>query len=295
MAAFRPSFLTLPKLEVPPASALAYLSAAFPHLPPSAWTSRLARGLVTVGPLFTKELQAGTPYQAGLRIRYFREVVDEPPLPFDAPILFQDEHLLVVDKPPFMPVTPSGPWVQRSLLYRLEAATGIEDLAPLHRLDRETSGLVLFSVKQESRAAYNRLFQEAKVEKTYEAMARLPGLLQHSDWTIENRLEREEGSLRMRVAEGSPNSFTHIQLVGTQEGFGRFAIRPRTGKKHQIRVHMHGLGFPIFGDRIYPRLLAADELDFSNPLRLLAKSLVFLDPLSGETRAFATPQSLAWP
>lgn len=295
MAIFRPSFLTLPKLETPPDTVLAYLETAFPHLPEGTWSSRMARGLVSSGPKFSGEVKDDTPYRVGLRIRYAREVENEPEWTGETPILFQNEHFLVVDKPPFMPVTPAGPWVGRSLLYQLEAATGLRDLAPIHRLDRETSGLVLFSVSQVARAAFHRLFMDALVKKEYEAMARLPKRPEQSEWVVENRLEREAGSLRMRVAEGQANSHSRIQLVETRDGFGRFLVLPRSGKKHQIRIHMNLIGFPIFNDRLYPSRLPPDDLQPSGRLGLLAKELGFRDPFSGEERSFTSLQSLPWP
>lgn len=226
-----------------------------------------------------------TPHRAGLEICYWREVVDEPPIPFDETVLHADAHLVVADKPHFLPVTPVGRWVRETLLTRLIRRMGNPDLVPLHRIDRDTAGLVLFSADPASRARYQALFRERRIGKTYEALA--PALL-HAAFPLirSTRLVQGEPFFRMRETEGEANSETHIDVIARGQQHWRYALRPISGRKHQLRVHMAALGAPIVNDTFYPELRQREGGDFSRPLKLLARELCFIDPLSGEERRF---------
>lgn len=289
-----PSYTTLPFLAEPPASLLEGLTRRFPRVGEDVWRSRMAAGRVTFDD--GEEITPATPYRPGRRVRYFREVAEEPEVPFHEEILYRDEELLVADKPPFLPVVPGGPYVNECLVYRLRRRTGEEDLVALHRLDRETAGLVVCSLRRRHRGLYGRLFMEGRVEKEYLAVARLgaaePGV---RAWTVENRLERGEPWFRMRTVAGKPNARTRIDLDERCEGLGLFRLRPETGKKHQLRVHMSGLGMPILHDRYYPDLEPERPDDFTRPLQLLASGLRFRDPLSGRELVFKSRQRLTWP
>ena len=270
----------------------AFLCERFPAVGPGVWHRRMTRGLVCdddgvpIGP--------GTPYRRGLRLRYYRELAQEPPVPFDARVVHRDAHLLVVDKPHFLPVVPAGRFVQQSLLVRLKRELGIDDLVPLHRIDRDTAGLVLFSLQPSTRAAYQQLFPRRAVLKTYEAIA--PALPELSAPLVRrSRIGRGEPFFRMRETQGEPNSETRIERLETRGGRARYRLTPITGRKHQLRVHMAALGAPIVNDPIYPELRVVAEDDFSQPLQLLAKSLAFDDPLSGEPRLFESGLQLAEP
>lgn len=292
--ALKASRVTLPKLDPPPLSVLAFLQGRFPLV--TDWESRMVRGLVRVDG--GGALSAGTPYRVGLRILYFREVEKEPDIPFEAKIIFQDANLLVVDKPHFLPVTPTGPYVRASLLARLQEQTGLVGLAPLHRLDRETAGLVLFSVRQDSRAAFSGLFQKGRIAKTYHAVADVKAGIPPQDWRVENRIEKGEPFFRMTCVEGPVNARSTIRLLAERHGYGLFEVRPETGKKHQIRLHMAAIGHPILHDKLYPELQPEAPSDappdFTHPLQLLAKRLEFTDPITGEARVFESEQELAW-
>ena len=292
--ALKASRVTLPKLDPPPLSVLAFLQDRFPLV--TDWESRIARGLVRVDG--GAPVAADAPYRVGLRILYFREVEKEPDIPFEAKIIFQDANLLVVDKPHFLPVIPTGPYVRASLLARLQEQTGLVGLAPLHRLDRETAGLVLFSVRQDSRAAFSGLFQKGRIAKTYHAVADVKAGTLPQDWRVENRIEKGEPFFRMACVEGPVNARSSIRLLAERHGYGLFEVRPETGKKHQIRLHMAAIGHPILHDKLYPELQPEAPSDappdFTHPLQLLAKRLEFKDPITGETRVFESEQELAW-
>ena len=195
-----------------------------------------------------------------------------------------------------MVVTPSGDHVERSLLARLQNRNGLKKLAPVHRLDRETAGVVLFTITTEARARYHELFSSRSVEREYVAVAKLGNAGTSKEWDVRNRLEEGEPWYRRRIAEsdaGEPNAITRIQLLESQNGFGFFRLLPETGKKHQLRVHMASIGCPIVGDLLYPDIRERNEHD--SPLQLLAHRLSFIDPLSGEARRFVSTQQLLWP
>ncbi|MBK0014483.1 pseudouridine synthase [Stenotrophomonas sp. S41] len=285
-----PSRLQLPPGDWP--SLLDGLCARFPRIDRAQWQDRFARGRVQDAQ--GRALAAGQPWQVGLEILYFREVSDEPIIPFSERILYRDEHLLVADKPHYLPVTPAGGYVRETLLARLVAQTGNADLVPLHRLDRLTAGLVLFSQRPDSRDAYQRLFRERRIDKTYEALApALPGLafpLQRL-----SRIVAGEPFFRMAEVPGEANARTRVEVIAADGAVWHYRLQPETGRKHQLRVHMAALGAPILGDDLYPQLQpVADPLQ-APPLQLLARALAFQDPLSGERRAFSSERSLQLP
>ncbi len=259
------------------------LCARFPAVSRERWLDRMARGRVLGGD--GAVLTPDTPYRAGLDVRYYREVADEAPIPFAERLLHADEHLLVADKPHFLPVVPSGPHVHETLLGRLIRQTGNADLVPLHRIDRETAGLVLFSTRPDSRAHFQALFRERRIEKHYEALApSLPGVA--FPLTRRSRMAVGEPFFRMREGEGIANSETHIDVIERGPVDWRYALSPATGRKHQLRVHMAALGAPIRNDPIYPDVCFREAGDYSRPLKLLARRLAFVDPTSGEERRF---------
>ena len=253
------------------------------------WLDRIARGRVLDGQ--GSAITPDTPYRAGLRIHYYREVADEVPIPFTETVLHVDEHLVVADKPHFLPVTPAGGFVEQTLLRRLIRRLDNPELVPLHRIDRLTAGLVLFSANRASRAQYQALFRERNIDKRYEALApALPGLvfplLRHS------RIVAGEPFFRMQEVDGEPNSETRIEVIQFGEDGWRYALHPVTGRKHQLRVHMAALGAPIIGDTLYPLLAGESADDHQLPLKLLAHSLAFVDPLTGKSRRFESRLSL---
>ena len=249
------------------------------------WLDRIARGRVLDGD--GAPISAHTPYRTGMPVHYFREVADEPVIAGEVRIVHADEHLLVADKPPFLPVTPAGVYVTQTLLARLVAATGHADLAPLHRIDRLTSGLVMFSIRPDTRDAYQSLFRERRIGKVYEALA--PPLRELDFPHVRrSRIERGEPFFRMREVAGEPNSETRIGVIERGEALWRYRLEPVTGRKHQLRVQMAGLGAAIANDPLYPVLQPEAPDDVARPLGLLARELVFDDPISGEGRRFCS-------
>ncbi|AMM25209.1 pseudouridine synthase [Variovorax sp. PAMC 28711] len=267
-----------------------FLVERFPAIPRTTWAARMAAG--TVVDEHGAPVTMTRPHEAPLRVYYYRALDSEVRIPFDEVVLFQDDELVVADKPPFLPVTPTGKYVQESLLVRLKRKLGLDDLAPLHRIDRGTAGLVLFSVRPATRGAYTTLFAQRVVEKRYEAVvhwrtdAPLPAVYR-------SRLADDAHFMRMREVAGEPNSETGFALREATEDRALLDLSPVTGRKHQLRVHCMALGLPIENDPIYPELLPADSDDFAKPLQLLAKWVAFRDPLSGLARRFESPRALS--
>lgn len=281
------------RLQLPPGnwvSLLDGLCARFPRIDRLQWESRFARGRVQDAQ--GTALAADMPWQVGLEIRYFREVADEPVIPFVETILHHDAHLLVADKPHFLPTAPAGAFVRETLLARLVERTGNADLVPLHRLDRLTAGLVLFSTRPETRDAYQRLFRERRIEKTYEALApALPDL--RFPLERHSRLQPGEPFFRMAEVPGEPNARTRIELIEAHGPVWRYRLVPESGRKHQLRVHMAALGAPILGDGFYPQLQDRSQGEGEPPLQLLAQALAFDDPLTGQRRSFRSARTLS--
>jgi tRNA pseudouridine32 synthase / 23S rRNA pseudouridine746 synthase len=267
-----------------------FLVERFPAITRAVWLQRMASQLVVdeFGALVTPE----RPYPGHMRIYYYRAVDEEERIPFDEAVLYQDEHLVVADKPHFLPVTPSGHYLQETLLVRLKKRLGIDTLIPIHRIDRETAGLVLFSINPSERNAYQGLFRDHAVTKQYEAIAAW-----RDDLLLpinrKSRIVEDEPFFRQREVRGVPNSETYVDVIQVNGNLARYALSPITGKKHQLRVHMNALGLPILNDRMYPPVADTPDDDYSLPLQLLAKSIGFIDPVTGETRSFQSQLALA--
>jgi tRNA pseudouridine32 synthase / 23S rRNA pseudouridine746 synthase len=279
------------------ATTLDFLVSRFPHVPRSEFEARLSRGDMVY--------EDGTPaaaadaYLPRRKLYYYRALAHEPRIPFEAKILYQDEYLVAIDKPHFLPVTPSGRYLQETALVRLAQLLRIETLAPMHRLDRETAGVVLFCVQPALRGRYQDLFRLRAVEKEYEAIAPHQPMLKFP-LTRANRLVPGEPFVRMREARddehGKANAHTTIECVEVlDEDWARYRLKPLTGKKHQLRVHMAGLGIPIRNDLIYPTLqphTSADANMYDMPLQLLARRISFTDPITGSPRQFVSERTL---
>lgn len=280
------------RLQLPPgpwSTVLQALCGHFPRISEATWRDRFARGRVLDAAGERLELDA--PYKLGITVHYFREVPLEPVIPFNEQILHLDGELLVVDKPHFLPVVPAGRFVRQTLLSRLQMTLGNLDLAPVHRIDRGTAGLVMFSVNPATRDSYQALFRGKDISKRYEALA--PALTGVSfPHTRRSRLEAATPFFRMRETDGASNSESRIDVLEDTGAVWRYALEPVTGKKHQLRVHMAALGAPILNDHFYPSLSDEKADDYSRPLKLLARSLTFIDPLSGQTRTFESGLTL---
>jgi tRNA pseudouridine32 synthase/23S rRNA pseudouridine746 synthase len=268
---------------------LEFLTERHPFVGEAAWLSRMERGEVLDER--GARLHPRSAYRAGACVFYYREPGPETSVPFEERVLHVDEHVLVADKPHFLPVVPAGRFSRETLLARLKMRTGLEQLVPVHRIDRETAGLVLFSHDPATRGAYASLFQRREVEKVYEAHAHAPAGLDFP-LTRRSRIVRGEPFFRMKEIEGEPNSETHVEVLEQTDDATIYRLHPVTGRKHQLRLHLSALGASVINDRLYPEALPPEPEDFSHPLKLLARSLSFRDPLTGRVRRFESEMRL---
>jgi tRNA pseudouridine32 synthase/23S rRNA pseudouridine746 synthase len=284
------------------------------------WPARLARGEVLDAQ--GRPLAADSLCRPGQVLWYWRNLPHEHRVPFEMQVLHCDEHLVVVDKPHFLASIPGGPYLQETVLVRLRRLLGNDELMALHRLDRETAGLLLFSAQPATRNAYHALLRDQRLHKVYEAVApwRADLVL---PLTVRHRLQDPPDArhLPTQVIDGEPNAHVHIELLqrlGPPESpcqaraeedpaqdraqnrapaLAHYRLTPLTGRRHQLRAQLNALGLPIVGDRIYPRLWpepAADAPpDYTRPLQLLAREVAFVDPLSGQPRHFVSARRLA--
>jgi tRNA pseudouridine32 synthase/23S rRNA pseudouridine746 synthase len=273
---------------------LDFLAHHFPSIARDEWLQRMQRGDVIDAD--GNVLTADSRYRANSRIFYYRNLPAEPRIPFDEVVLYQDACMVVVDKPHFLPVTPAGRYLQETLLVRLKRKLGIDTLSPMHRIDRDTAGLVLFTIQPSMRNLYQTLFRERAVSKIYEAIAPWrPSLILPT--VRHSRLIESSVFMQMQEVMGEPNAETMIELLEVKGDLARYRLHPVSGQKHQLRVHMSALGIPIVNDRIYPHLYPdegdkGEHQDYSRPLQLLAKSIRFTDPLSGRLHQFESRRHL---
>jgi len=282
-----PSKLILPQANPGVTTVLDYLIIKFPYINAQIWQQRITDGKVHWhdGSLLTTQ----SLFRPQQRVYYYREVESEPSIPFKETILFQDEHILVAYKPHFLTVTPGGIYVNECLQNRLRRSTGIKALQALHRLDRVTAGLVMFSTNLHTRNQYHDLFRTRQIHKTYQAIANIgeDEKLTGQTWEVKNRIVHSEPRFRMRVAEGEANSHSVIRCLQQSTHQALFELNPVTGKTHQLRVHMQTIGFPILNDNYYPKLQPLSADDYSAPLQLLATELQFIDPVTQYPRRFS--------
>lgn len=237
-------------------------------------------------------IDADTPFEPDSFVFLYRDPIPEQRVPFEIEILHWDTDLLVIDKPHFLATMPRGFYIVESALVRLRREFDLPDLSPLHRLDRVTAGVLMFSLRPEQRGAYQQLFAKRKVTKYYEAVApyrrdvALPA-------TVRSRIVKERGTPTADEVPGEPNSETLIELLDVRGDTALYGLHPHTGKVHQLRLHMNSLGLPIIGDNFYPRLLDLSPYDYSSPLQLVARSVSFDDPFTGDRREFRSHRPLA--
>lgn len=292
--AARPSEITLPPVNQGWDNLYQFLCSQFPRIDAEIWAARFRDGKIHWHD--GTPVAMDSPFLPSRRLCYYREVVAEPVISAAHQIIYQDQDMLVACKPHGLPVIPGGEFVNECLLERLRRDTGLADIAPVHRLDRDTAGLVLFSINPQSRAAYYQLFAQSQIEKTYQAVAMLPEALQHAPlpqrFELQNRLEKSHPRFLMQAVAGQANAHSTLNLVARQAQFGLFQLTPHTGKTHQLRLHMLAIGCPILFDPYYPELLPKAQT-LAGPLQLLAQQLRFIDPVTGQPHHFCSPRQLS--
>lgn len=269
---------------------LDFLAERFASQPREEWVRRMRAGKVRDDNGHAVDEQQR--YRGHTRLYYYRDSGPETPVAIDAPIVYRDAHLLVVDKPHGVPVVPSGGYLRNTLLVHLRRDLGIDAVTPIHRLDRDTAGLVMFSLQPDTRDAYHALFRQRQVHKVYEAVA---------PWRADLALPLIRRShigpgahfLQQNELSGPANAITELAAIHPMGELALYRLHPHTGQRHQLRVHMAAWGIPIVGDGIYPTLLPENSNNPALPLQLLARSLSFIDPIDGARRQFTSQRTLA--
>ncbi|MGN2641655.1 RluA family pseudouridine synthase [Nocardia takedensis] len=268
-----------------------HLVERLPRVDPARIDEMLASGAIVDldGPI-----APDAPYVPGGAVWFHRDLPEEIEVPFAIDVVHRDETLLVIDKPHFLATIPRGSHIRQTALVRLREELDLPDLIPAHRLDRVTAGLVLFVIDPARRGAYQTMFHRRVVRKEYEAVAPYdPDLALPR--TVRSRIVKEKQVLAAYEVDGEPNAETEVELLEHRDGLGRYRLRPHTGRTHQLRLHMNGLGVPILGDEFYPEITDKPVTDFTRPLQLLAATLEFTDPVTGAPRRFRTRRTLrAW-
>ncbi|MGS0827653.1 pseudouridine synthase [Shewanella sp. 0m-8] len=284
------SYVVLPETVTDKPTVFSFLISQFPTIAKAVWQARIVEGKVhwRDGTPITLD----TPFAPRERVYYYREVECESIIPFKEQVLLQTNAFMLVFKPHFLAVNPSGNFVNECLVNRLRIKTGNQEIVAAHRLDRATAGVMLLSLNSDTRHDYHELFKRGEICKTYQAIAPLNAevnslitqgaLSLPMAWTVKNRLQKTVPSFLMCISEGEANSHSTIRLIEVHNGFGLFELEPITGKTHQLRLHMMSLGMPLLNDRLYPELLDKAADDFATPLKLMAKRLCFIDPITQE-------------
>lgn len=289
VCALHPSYIVIPQHIKSNTKVLDFLISHFHQIDKDIWRQRITDGKVhwQDGSL----ISVTTACKPATRVYYYREVEVETKIPFLENILYQDDEIILAFKPHFLPVTPSGNFVNECLINRLRIKTGIRTIAPAHRLDRDTAGIMLMTINPKTRHFYHNLFAQKTITKEYQAIAKLPltlltklqlkAVTSLPKWTVRNCLKKGNPSFTMDIVDGEVNAHSDIELLSIYNDLGLFKLCPITGKTHQLRKHMQSLGMPILHDRFYPNLQAKGPDNYQQPLQLLARRLAFIDPVTG--------------
>jgi tRNA pseudouridine32 synthase/23S rRNA pseudouridine746 synthase len=241
-----------------------------------------------------RPLTGEEPYRPRTFVWFHRPLAPEVEVPFDIPVLERTENLLVVDKPHFLATTPRGVHVTQTALVRLRIEHDLPELAPAHRLDRLTAGVLVFTTRRCARGAYAAAFQSGNVRKTYDAIGRYVASAAFP-MRLVGRIEKPRGSLQARLMDGEPNAETLVEVLEVRGELALYRLTPVTGKTHQLRLQMSNAGLPLVGDPLYPVVRDVDPADFTHPLKLIARQLSFVDPLNGTQRSYVSDRNLNWP
>ena len=271
---------------------LDFLSHIFPHIPREEWSQRCEQNL------FRNELDQPVKsdhlIKAGERYIQLFPANREPDINPKIKILFEDEAILVVNKPAPLPMHPNGRFNRNTLQYILHQVYAPQKPQPAHRLDANTTGLVVCTRTRHFAKLLQPQFEQGKIEKTY--LARIQGQPDKEFFICEAPISNQPTELGARIVDATKGLSAHTEFKVLQrfsDGTTLLEVNPITGRTNQIRVHLWHLGFPIYGDPTYlPNQKLGQTQTLSpqdSPLCLHAWKLIFNHPLTGKRVTFETP------
>jgi len=281
---------------------LDFLCRRFPYQDRSGWQGAIDRGSLMIN---DEPTQGELVLETGHVIGYQRERGDEPEVDRRYRVIFEDDGLLVVEKSGNLPVVESGKYYQNTLIEILKEEREYPKLFQVHRLDRETSGVLVIAKSAEIATRFGEQFSQGKVKKRYQAL--LVGDLEEEilvDQPIKKVKATHPDMVRIRqvIEPTGKASQTRFTPIKRSLGLSLVSIELYTGRTHQIRVHAEFLGLPVLGDKLYGqedqrfvRLLKGEEEPVFGPYGkidhqlLHASSLEFTHPVTGETVCFESP------
>lgn len=224
----------------------------YPHSDEHEWRARIDDGSIL---LDGARVGVETLLRRGQILSYKRVPWIEPDAPRTFGVIYEDEDIIVVDKPSGLPVLPGGQHLDNTLLALVRGRFGGEVApSPLHRLGRGTSGIVLFARRQGALRRLTEAFTERRVTKVYRALVQGTGLPEET--TIEVPIGRVEyppiGTLHAAKSDGAPStSICRLLHEDREQRCSLVEVRIITGRPHQIRIHMATVGHPLVGDPLY--------------------------------------------
>lgn len=271
-------------------SLLEFVNKLHPHMGSEFWEQAIHQGRLQLG---YRPLAADFQVTEGMMIRHLIPDTIEPEVNADIQILHEDAHLVVVHKPAPLPAHPSGRFHRHTLFWMLQQVYQPEKLRAVHRLDADTSGVMVVARKRRTAAAIAPQFQSGQVEKTY--LAVVHGIPQEDEFSCTQPISESvgEGGVRGVDPAGLPAE-THFRVLQRLDnGTALVQAMPRTGRTHQIRIHLWTLGFPIVGDPTYlPQQQVQPcvtlEVDQA-PMQLHAWKIQLQHPESGEPVVYEAP------
>jgi 23S rRNA pseudouridine1911/1915/1917 synthase len=274
-------------------SLLAHLASRYPHSSPQAWQQKLNSGEVTLNGVAATGSES---IASGQTLVWNRPPWIEPDAPQRFEVLFEDLHLLAVDKPSGLPTLPGGGFMENTLLRLVQKRTPSAN--PVHRLGRATTGIVLFAKTPQAASALSTNWNTHRIQKIYRALAQ--NIAQRDAYEILTPIGRvphpRMGSVWAADPNGKPAK-SSAKVISRDAGATTFEVTLHSGRPHQIRIHLASIGHPLVGDPLYgitgQPLENLPGLPGDGGYLLHAQFLKFHHPITGEE--IHLEAALPWP